>query len=55
MKLPVTHETSPKYEIAINPIWCDIGFHKVSKTQILRITDVAVCEECFDHCAESWK
>lgn len=55
MNLQVKHDVSPENEIAINPVWCDIGSHKVSETLIRSVADVAVCEDCYDHYTDSWK
>lgn len=53
IKLPVKHDVSPENEIAINPVWCDIGSHKVSEWQMQGsssiLFDAAVCEDCYEH------
>lgn len=47
--LQVKHDRFPENEVAINPMWCDIGSHKVSENRIISKFDVAVCEDCYDH------
>lgn len=42
------------YEVAINPVWCDIGSHKVSEDRIISKYEVAICEDCHSHYYDKW-
>lgn len=48
-RLDVTHDIQPENDVAINPVWCDIGGHQVSEWEIRSIGDTECCEDCFEY------